>query len=114
MRGTIRSRAYRTRHTLEFRNMNQIVLQGVSKKYRVAGHAGGKHSSVRELVGQAFGLSKGAGVRDRTIWALKDVTFDVAPGETIGIIGANGSGKSTLLKLLAGTLEPDGGHLKVS
>jgi len=44
-------------------------------------------------------------------WALNDVTFDVAPGETVGLIGTNGSGKSTLLKLIARILEPSRGHI---
>ena len=45
--------------------------------------------------------------------ALKDVTFDVAKGETFGIIGENGSGKSTLLKMITGILLPDSGHFHV-
>ena len=45
--------------------------------------------------------------------ALHDVSFTIAEGETLGIIGANGSGKSTLLKLLTGVLMPDSGHLQV-
>ncbi len=45
----------------------------------------------------------------KDIWALKQVTFEVRAGETLGIIGKNGAGKSTLLKLLAGIIEPDVG-----
>ncbi len=47
-------------------------------------------------------------------WALRDVTFDVHPGETFGIIGHNGSGKSTLLKCLTKILEPDEGSVAVT
>jgi lipopolysaccharide transport system ATP-binding protein len=48
----------------------------------------------------------------RDFWALKNVTFNVKKGETVGIIGRNGSGKSTLLQLICGTLTPTGGHIQ--
>lgn len=48
-----------------------------------------------------------------TFWALKDISFDVQPGESVGLMGGNGSGKSTLLKMIAGVLIPDEGYAKV-
>jgi len=65
---------------------------------------------IREL------LSRGEDTTpDRTrFWALRDVSFTVAPGEAVGVVGVNGSGKSTLLKLMAGVLLPDEGSVAVN
>ena len=49
--------------------------------------------------------------RGSEYWALSDVSFDVFPGETIGIVGRNGAGKTTLLKAIAGIIEPDQGSI---
>jgi ABC-type polysaccharide/polyol phosphate transport system ATPase subunit len=57
--------------------------------------------------------ARGAG-EEREFWALKDVTFLLAPGEILGVIGRNGSGKSTLLLTIAGILQPDAGGISVA
>lgn len=59
-------------------------------------------------------LSRGRRQYFKEFWALKDVSFKVKKGETIGIIGRNGSGKSTLLQLICGTLNPTQGEIKVN
>ncbi|MGH3680240.1 MAG: ABC transporter ATP-binding protein [Natronosporangium sp.] len=50
---------------------------------------------------------------NETFWPLRHLSFEVHPGEAVGIIGKNGTGKSTLLKLIAGVLKPDEGEVMV-
>src|SRR5947207_10209930 len=49
----------------------------------------------------------------KILWALKDVGFEVQPGEIVGVIGRNGAGKSTLLKILSRITDPSGGRIEL-
>ncbi|MDM5178185.1 ABC transporter ATP-binding protein [Massilia sp. DJPM01] len=54
------------------------------------------------------------GARHRLKWVIQDVSFQLAPGEAVGIIGINGAGKSTLLKLITGTAQPTTGSVRIT
>lgn len=68
-----------------------------------------RNMSIRELVFKG----KSTSPKD-SFWALRDVSFTVAPGEAVGLVGGNGGGKSTLLKIIAGVLLPDEGNVTVT
>lgn len=71
-------------------------------------HLQSRHRSVRQL------LFKGrAGRKAGKFWGLRHISFDVQPGEAIGVIGRNGQGKSTLLKIVAGVMLPDEGSVEL-
>ena len=96
--------------------MKSIVrVENLSKQYRI-GTRGPAYGTLRESLVDAirapFKRLNGAANRE-TIWALKDVSFDVSPGEVVGIIGRNGAGKSTLLKTLSRITEPTTGRVKL-
>lgn len=88
-----------------------ISVEGLGKKY-VIRHEGQTHyKSLREEI---FQLPKKLIRRQENkeeFWALKDVNFDIMPGDRVGIIGRNGAGKSTLLKLLSRITEPSVGRI---
>lgn len=52
--------------------------------------------------------------RHQQHWVIRDVSFDIAPGEAVGIIGMNGAGKSTLLKMITGTTQPTSGQVRMT
>ena len=87
-----------------------IRVEGVSKLYRRT--AAGHH--LRTLKSALIERSLVAGLRrEDAISALSDISFTVARGEAVGLIGSNGSGKSTLLKTVAGILKPTTGSIRV-
>jgi ABC-type polysaccharide/polyol phosphate transport system ATPase subunit len=65
------------------------------------------------LLEHIAGAIKGTSSTYEEFWALKEVSFTVKRGETLGLISDNGSGRSTLLKIIAGGLTPDSGSVKV-
>ncbi len=62
----------------------------------------------------SFFSSQHRAERDQDLWAVNDVSFEVLPGQALGIIGRNGSGKSTLLKLIARILRPNQGRIMIN
>ena len=85
-----------------------IIVSNVSKHFRIP------HEKKTRLFEHITSALKGTSSTYEEFWAVKDVSFTVKKGETLGIIGKNGSGKSTLLKIVAGVLTPDSGSVKIN
>ncbi len=81
-----------------------ISVSHLSKKYTVHKKEAGLAGSIKSLVSRKY----------ETVTAVKDISFEIKPGELIGFIGPNGAGKTTTLKCLSGLLHPSSGKLEVA
>lgn len=96
--------------------MNTVIkFENVSKTYRIRHKkAHVEHEAERLSVwSRLFSFGKNGRLRKEDFWALRDVSFDIKRGETVGIIGPNGAGKSTILKLLTGITRPAQGKVVI-
>ena len=86
-------------------HLNAVEFEGVSKSYAIYAKPGDRLKELATFNRKSF---------HKDFWALRDISFSVARGETFCVIGENGSGKSTLLQLVAGILPPTHGRARVN
>ena len=89
-----------------------IRVEGLGKRYEIYAQPADR---LKQMLMPRLGWALGRSRRDyfKEFWALRNVSFSVRRGETVGIIGRNGSGKSTLLQMVCGTLHPTEGSVAV-
>ena len=88
--------------------MDTVTLSNVSKSFTI------RHEQSRTLQETVLGFLLQRREAPEEFWALREVSFRAAQGQTLGIVGQNGSGKSTILKLIAGTLRPTSGTVQTN
>src|SRR5258705_565179 len=91
-------------NTAQAISMSHVEFQGVSKSYSIYDSPGDR---LKELI------TPRRYQFHRDFWALRDISFDIRPGETFCIVGENGSGKSSLLQMVAGILNPTSGTVDI-
>jgi lipopolysaccharide transport system ATP-binding protein len=89
--------------------MAVVEVQDVWKSFRIPHE---RRLTVLDHIAGALSVLEGRRYRYEEFWALKEITFGLEHGESLGIIGRNGSGKSTLLKLIARVMRPDKGAIE--
>jgi lipopolysaccharide transport system ATP-binding protein len=93
--------------------VTRVVFDRVWKKFQI----GERHDSLRDLIpaalGRLFRPAPSTPLAAQEFWAISDVSFEVGPGDVLGVIGHNGAGKSTALKLLSRILRPTAGRAEV-
>jgi lipopolysaccharide transport system ATP-binding protein len=89
------------------RSDDVVIVEGLSKSY----HA--RNLERRAMLENLLRWTLGIEARSQQVHALNDISFRVARGETLGIVGGNGAGKSTLLKIVAGIAAPSAGKVEV-
>jgi lipopolysaccharide transport system ATP-binding protein len=90
-----------------------IQVDSIGKRYRLGGEASFQYRTLRDSIASTFSRKPSGEPDRRELWALRDVSFDVAEGEALGLIGPNGAGKSTLLKILSRITEPTEGKISL-
>ena len=97
-----------------------IKVENLCKQYRINSRDSTmlRYDTLRESIGSAIRapfkrLRSNGHSHKEQLWALKDISFEVQPGEVLGVIGPNGAGKSTLLQIMSRIIQPSSGSVEL-